>query len=313
MAGRRPLLDHRLRRGLAALCASGVVLGGLASCTTPMVTAAADSHVATDGKAAAATDVPEATGPSAKAELRTVDAAPVLAGVEAAAAGAGGTVSVVVLDADGDRLLASADAGRPVSTASLVKLLVVTRLLALDESGALTLPDEDVALAERAIVGSDDAAMSRLWDRYDGPGLVTDVAAELGLTATAPPSIPGQWGQATTSATDLAAVLAARGQLLDPGDADRLLGWLRSTSATAADGFDQRFGLLSSGTGATGPVAAKQGWMCCVDGRRQLHSAGELADGRVVVLLGDFPSSTSWARARDSLDAAAAAVLSGIG
>jgi hypothetical protein len=45
--------------------------------------------------------------------------------------------------------------------------------------------------------------------------------------------------------------------------------------------------------------------MCGVDGRRQLHSADVLGDGRVVVLLGDFPASTSWAQSSAALDRAA--------
>jgi hypothetical protein len=86
---------------------------------------------------------------------------------------------------------------------------------------------------------------------------------------------------------------------------------MQSTTATAADGFDQAFGLLAADAGSTGAVAAKQGWMCCLDDRRQLHSAGVLADGRVVVLLGEFPAGTSWTDARAALDAAAAAAITG--
>jgi hypothetical protein len=51
--------------------------------------------------------------------------------------------------------------------------------------------------------------------------------------------------------------------------------------------------------------------MCCVDSERQLHSAGLLADGRVVVLLGDFSAGTSWSAAATALDTAAAAVVAG--
>ena len=51
--------------------------------------------------------------------------------------------------------------------------------------------------------------------------------------------------------------------------------------------------------------------MCCVDDRRQLHSAGVLDDGRIVVLMGDFPASTSWAQAATALDAAATAARTG--
>ncbi|GAB3308877.1 hypothetical protein GCM10027451_18270 [Geodermatophilus aquaeductus] len=238
-----------------------------------------------------------------------VDAAAVLAAVDAAAAGARGTVDVVVLDAAGRPLVTGASAGEVRYTASLVKLLVVGRLLALEAAGALDLGEGDLALMERAIVRSDDGAMSTLWDRWGGAALVTAAAAEAGLTATAPPDVAGQWGEATTSASDVAVVLAGLAAAPGRQPAATLLGWLRATSASAADGFDQTFGLLQGTAG----VAAKQGWMCCVDGRRQVHSAGVLPDGRVVVLLGDFPAATSWGRARGALDAAAAAVLGALG
>ena len=149
--------------------------------------------------------------------------------------------------------------------------------------------------------------MSALWVEYDGDRLVTDLADELGLGGTAAPEDAGRWGQATTTAADVATVLSSLDQLLDVGETAALLGWMRSATDTAADGFDQTFGLLSGS--ADDGVAAKQGWMTGTDDGRQLHSAGVLADGTVVVLLGEFPGSTSWADARTALDAVAAVVV----
>jgi beta-lactamase family protein len=253
------------------------------------------------------------TGPPSRASLQDrvvpLDAGAVLAAVDAAAAAAGGTVGLAVVDARGEPLVTGAAAGDVVPTASLVKLLVVARLLQLGADGAVALTDTDRARMERAIVRSDDAATSLLWDRWNGAALVTDAAARAGLGATAPPAVAGQWGEATTSAGDVAALLAGLRATFGAGPADTLLGWMRATSATAADGFGQTFGLLAGTSG----VAAKQGWMCCVGGTRQLHSAGVLPDGTVVVLLGDFPVATSWSRARTALDTAAAAVLGAVG
>ncbi|MGY1832458.1 serine hydrolase [Geodermatophilus sp. SYSU D01180] len=238
-----------------------------------------------------------------------VDDGGVLAAVDAAAGAADGTVAVAVLDAFGRPLVSGPAAGDVRLSASLVKLLVVGRLLALDAAGALDLGEGDLALMEWAIVTSDDGAMSTLWDRYDGAALVTATATDAGLTATAPPRTAGQWGEATLSAADVAALLAGLADTLGEGPAATLLGWMRATAPRGADGFDQAFGLLAGGTG----VAAKQGWMCCIDGRRQLHSAGVLPSGTVVVLLGDFPAGTSWGRARAALDSAAAAVRATLG
>jgi len=239
-----------------------------------------------------------------------VDVPAVLGQVQQAAAPTGGVVEVVVVDGASRTLLASPGAQRQLFTASLIKLLVVAELLEQQASGVPLAPD-DTALMERAATASDDAAMSVLWVRHDGPALVTAAAARLDLTATAPPARVGQWGEALMSATDVATFLSRVGTVYGSAVAGTLTGWLQRTAPRAADGFDQRFGLLAPGAGVLGPVAAKQGWMCCVGGRRILHSAGVLADGRVVVLLGDFPAAASWSAARTALEAAAGAVVRG--
>jgi hypothetical protein len=294
-----------------------VVLDGS---TARTATPGADVAAGTPAGPPAASDVQAARPPEQHADRAaaaapavappSVDAAGVLAAVDAAAAAARGSIAVVVVAADGTPLVSAPSAGDIVPAASLVKLLVVGRLLALESTGVV-LTDRDRALMERAVVRSDDTAMSLLWDRWDGAALVGDTVAGAGLTGTALAGVPGQWGEATTTATDLATLLARRDAVLGSGPAATLLGWMRATSPTAADGFGQDFGLLAGGP--TGTVAAKQGWMCCVAGTRQLHSAGVLPGGQVVVLLGDFPVATSWARARTALDAAAAAVLGAVG
>jgi hypothetical protein len=235
-------------------------------------------------------------------------AAAALAAVAAAGARAGGTVEAVVLGPDGREQLATPGAGVPAWTASLVKTFVVQQLLDPD-GGRQPVAPADLRLLERALTVSDDAAMNALWVRFDGPELVTEAATEFGLTGTAAPTDTSQWGEATTTARDYAEFLHRLRFGLDEAALATVTGWLQSTTDRAADGFDQTFGLLSPAVDTGGPVAAKQGWMCCIDGRRQLHSAGSLVDGRTVVLLGDFPVSTSWAAARTALDQAATAVV----
>lgn len=279
---------RRFRHRLLAVLAPVVVLGGalvvpdLGGTAAPLTTAAATSSAVTSSAGSAA----------------------VLDEVAQIAAAAGGTVAVTVLDADGGTVLASADASTPVYTASLVKLLVVHQLLLQAEAGDLVLDADDRQLMQDAIEASDDDAMNQLWVEFDGDALVGSAVETFGLTGTAPPAEAGQWGQTTTTAADVATVLASYPDTLDDTDAALLTGWLRSTTATAADGFDQTFGVVSLGDG----VAAKQGWMCCLEDTRWLHSAGVLADGTVVVLLGTFPESTSWAEAAQALDAATTAV-----
>jgi beta-lactamase family protein len=237
-------------------------------------------------------------------------AAEVLAAVAAAGAQARGTIEVVVLDPDGREQLASPGAGVPTWTASLSKTLVVQQLLDPDGARPPVAPS-DLRLLERALSASDDSAMNALWSRFDGPALVAEAATEFGLSGTAAPADSSQWGEATTTARDYAGFMHRLRYALDDASLTTLTGWLQSTSDRAADGFDQTFGLRSGVADTGAPAAVKQGWMCCIDGRRQLHSAGSLADGRTVVLLGDFPASTSWAAAHGALDQAAQAVVSG--
>ncbi|WP_164703306.1 serine hydrolase, partial [Modestobacter sp. KNN46-3] len=236
------LLRHRgWLAALLGLLTVGVATVAIVGCCITGVEAVAGRSVASSP--------PTISAPPSTAALATatpsIDPAAVLANVRAAAAAAQGSIRVVVLDPDGRPLITGPDAGAPTYTASLVKILVVARLLALDAAGSLALSGEDLDLVQRAVVQSDDGAMSRLWDRYDGAQLVRHVATAVGLTGTRLPAVPGQWGQAVTTAADVATVLSALGDILDDDDVETLLGWMRSTSAIAADGFDQWFGLLA--------------------------------------------------------------------
>ena len=240
------------------------------------------------------------------------DHGPLTTPVRAAGKAAGGEIAVSVVGPDGSAVAASSDAGAPFYTASLVKLLVVEQLLDGAAEDGLPLDAADRGDLERAVTLSDDQAMNRLWVAFDGARLVRSAVEEFGLEHTAPPAVPGQWGQATASAADMARFLTALPAHLGPDDLAALTGWMRAASARAADGFDQAFGLRSVGVSAPGEVAVKQGWMCCVDGQRQLHSAGVLPDGTVVVLLGEFPEEVPWDTARAALDEAARGVVGGL-
>jgi hypothetical protein len=171
-------------------------------------------------------------------------------------------------------------------------------------AGRLVLRPDDPDLLRAMIQSSDDPAASALWVRYGGGQMVVDVARRYRLSGTAPPASPGQWGQATTTARDLSRFLALLPSAAHPDDAAAILGWMRSTTALAADGFDQRFGVF--GTPLPGP-AVKQGWMCCVGGSRHLHSVGVVGT-RVVVLLSELPRGTGYDAARAALTAAASAI-----
>ncbi|WP_241037906.1 serine hydrolase [Blastococcus litoris] len=198
----------------------------------------------------------------------------------------------------------NAAADRPFPTASMVKLFVAEDVLRRVRAGSVALRPDDPALLRDMIRSSDDPAASALWVRYGGGAMVTDVARRYGLAGTAPPVRPGRWGETTTTARDLARFLALLPVVAHPDDAAAILGWMRTATSTAADGFDQRFGVFATAPPLT---AVKQGWMCCVGGNRHLHSVGVLGR-RVVVLLSEVPRATGYEEARGALDAAAGAV-----
>jgi Beta-lactamase enzyme family len=216
-------------------------------------------------------------------------------------------LSPVAADARSARLTRSAAANavgeRAFPTASMVKLFMAAEILHRARTGGPALSPTDLAQLPEMIRRSDDPAASALWVRHGGGAMVTAVAARYGLTGTSPPSSPGQWGSTTTTARDLARFLALLPTVAHPDDAAALMEWMRAVTPTAADGFDQRFGLF----GLHGTAAVKQGWMCCLGGNRHVHSVGVVGD-RVVVLLSEVPRSVGYDAARAALTAAAAAV-----
>jgi hypothetical protein len=294
---------------LTAALASSVGECSIARAADPYVPAVERPAVPPVPTGPPATPLPGAVPPPPVLDPATRLA--VLTAAGEAAARAGGTLQVAVRGPSGAEVLTGPGAGTPVLTASLVKLMVVQQLFARDAAGLLELSALDLDRMRRAVVASDDDAMSLLWDRFDGAELVVAAAAEFGLTGSSPPARAGQWGEAVTTAADTALFLSALADHLPADALATLTGWMGSPARVAADGFDQRYGLLAPAVSAATAAAVKQGWMCCIGARRQLHSAGVLADGRVVVLLGDFPVGTSWSRARAALDGAAEAVVSG--
>jgi hypothetical protein len=197
-----------------------------------------------------------------------------------------------------------AAARRAFPTASLVKLFIAEDVLHRARTGRITLTWADRARLQAIIRRSDDAAASALWVRFGGGRMISDVAARYGLRSTASPRRPGQWGETRTTAVDLAVFLSRLPVVADPEDAATLLYWMRTATPVGADGFDQQFGLFGS---VPGRPAVKQGWMCCLGGRRHLHSAGVVGH-RVVVLLSEVPGHVPYEAARTSLDAAARAL-----
>ena len=230
-----------------------------------------------------------------------------------AAYGQVGTLAVVLTRrASHDGPVGMADNGaadRPFPAASMVKLFLAEDLLHRDRVGSIQLSQHDFALLQDMIRRSSDPAASALWGRYGGGRMVIDVARRYGLSGTAPPVIPGQWGQATTTARDLALFLHRLPAVAHRFDAAALEVWMRTATPVAADGFDQWFGVPAA---AAPHTAVKQGWMCCVGGNRHVHSVG-IVGRHVVVLLSELPRTVDYDVARAALTAAAAALPPALG
>ncbi|MGY1710254.1 serine hydrolase [Geodermatophilus sp. SYSU D00758] len=289
---------HRLRRPRSAL-RGGVVLALL----LPALLATA--LVLPERRAAAGELVPADAVAAITAAYGGIGALAVVVAPQLQPAGA---LPERAAEARAVRALAAARgndlAGRPFPTASMVKLFLAEQVLHRARTGQVGLTDADRARLERMITRSDDPAASAVWGQFDGAQAVQDVARRYGLLGTGPPAVRGQWGEAYTTAADLARFMALLPVVAHPDDAATLLGWMQAATPVAADGFDQQFGVFGT---VPGTPAVKQGWMCCVGGARHLHSLG-VFDGQVVVLLSEVPRSTGYDAARAALDTAAAAM-----
>ncbi|CAL9599257.1 Putative lipoprotein LppW [Actinosynnema sp. ALI-1.44] len=243
-----------------------------------------------------AVDAPAPRTPESAAAPRTEPAAaPDLAGAVTRAVADTGAVDLglAVLDlATGVQTGSRADV--PFPTASLSKLVVAVDVLGGDVT------EEDRDLLRRALSASDDDAMNALWTLRDGMGAVERVAAAAGLTATHAPPDASQWGDVETSAADVVRLYRYALTALPEPERDFFVAALSSAPRTAADGFEQDFGLLAPGLGAY----AKQGWMWYHPAELYLHSAGVVA-GRYAVALLSVQSGVDEGAARDHVTAVA--------
>ncbi|MDX8035048.1 serine hydrolase [Lentzea sp. BCCO 10_0856] len=237
---------------------------------------------------------PDISDTASSSAVSTMSAADMSAAI---AAGGKSDVGVAVMDLETGQVV-SQQGDQPFYSASLSKLI-----LAID---ALRQPlsEDDRDLIHRALSASDDEAMDVLWTRFDGMEAIGRVAAEAGLTGTHAPEDPSQWGEVVITANDM--VKLYRYILASP-ERDTIVAALSSAPTTAADGFDQTFGLL----GITG-VYAKQGWMYYLPSDVYLHSAGVLDNRYAVAVLTTSPTG-SWTTARQSINAVTKAVLAKLG
>ncbi|MEU4764640.1 serine hydrolase [Actinosynnema sp. NPDC023794] len=269
------------------------VIAGVVALVWPRAaerTAQASSHV----PASTSAETPHPAAPRA-AEAPAPDLSAAVARAVEAAGGVDLGLAVVDLRTGA---AAGHDADVPFRSASLSKLLVAADVLTSGE-----VPAADLDRLRRALSLSDDDAMNALWTLHDGMGAIDRVAAQAGLTATHAPVDASQWGDVEMSADDVASLY--RHIVTDLPDADRdfVVTALSTASPTAADGFDQAYGLLAPGTDAY----AKQGWMWYLPADFHLHTAGVVADRYAVAVLSVQTGVTEQA-AKDRLTAVTGAL-----
>ncbi|MFI9381652.1 serine hydrolase [Kutzneria sp. NPDC052558] len=290
---------------LSATVAVGVVL--LAS--TP-VTATLAAEREPIPSATTSSPTPTTTTPSTTTTTPTPTVPPeeigqlVLKAVDSIAPGS--EVGVLAVDTQTGQPVASYNADDPMYTASVVKLLIAIDLL---HSQNWTPDAATSAELERMISYSDDNIANSLWVKDGGNSIVSRAASLIGLTGTQPPDDPSQWGETTMSAQDVVTTYQYIQDDVPAQAQDVLLTGMSDAASTAADGFQQYFGIPDGLPGTS--WAIKQGWML-LRSTTVLNTTGMVGLGPTmpyaVAIMTELPAGTSWTTGSKAVTAAAAAL-----
>ncbi len=226
------------------------------------------------------------------------------------AADQGLSVSIAVID----RVLGEEIANGPAADtstfgASLVKVFLADNLLHRQRAGEFQLSEQDRALLETMLIGSDDTATDSLYGRFGGAEMVREVAQRYQLPSVMPTNQAGFWELTTLSARGVARYYDRLLSRTPMADRDYIVDLLRRSMEVASDGFNQFFGLPNALPGQT--LAIKQGWMCCPRDSSYLHTTGIVGtDNRyTVAILTTDPGVFSTAYSTSVLDQIAAFVF----
>lgn len=167
-------------------------------------------------------------------------------------AGFAGEFSFVLYDSVEDRYLLSHRADEVHFSMSTSKILIAVGAL---ERGA------DPARVAEMISWSDDPIANELWGLVEGPVVIDEQAAAMGLEHTTPSPDWGRWGDVLISASDMARVHEYVLTELPEDDRAVIVDAMEATTEFGSDGYDQTFGIPA----AAGDLdwAVKQGWGCC--------------------------------------------------
>ena len=299
---------RRLPVTLALLAASVTVGAVLLSATPATAKLAAERSTVTAPTPTTTTTPPPTTTTTTPTPTPTVPPEAigqlVLKAVDSVVPGT--RVGVLALDLDTGQPVANYNETTPMYTASVVKLLIAIDLLHTEDWQ----PDDATsAELERMLSLSDDGIADDLWGEDGGNSIVTRAAELIGLTGTQPPEDPTQWGEAVMSAQDIVTTYEfIRNDIPAPAQ-DVLMTGMSNAASTAADGFQQYFGIPTGLPGTT--WAIKQGWMLLMS-TTVLDTTGMVGLGPTmpyaVAIMTELPAGTSWKSGMDAVSAGAGAL-----
>ncbi len=216
-------------------------------------------------------------------------------------------VGIVVINRDAPGCTAAANGEETFPTASVVKLLI-----AIDVLRATNSDPKMVDRVEAMLEVSDDDIASDLWSRYGANSIVLRTKELIGLPSLSPPANPQSWGSTRIDALDVARIWR---YLLDVAPAMIRTPILEGTGGakrTAADGFDQYFGIPDGLPTATWWI--KQGWGTS-NGRRVVNTTGLVGKNKdsIVVMLTSHPTAVGYAEATESATRGIAALAAAVG
>ena len=165
-------------------------------------------------------------------------------------------VGFEVFDRQNNTVLTSQNTDRQFASMSVVKLLIALDSLA---GGNWATPDHTTRQKlHHMLADSNDDIANNLWTANGGPAIVTRMVGLLGFTGTQPPKDPSRWGDTLITPQDIVTVYRYITDQLPGPSRDFLLSALAAAPQTAADGFDQYFGIPDGMPSTT--WAVKQGW-----------------------------------------------------
>jgi hypothetical protein len=213
-----------------------------------------------------------------------------------------GVTAIVVSDRVTGATWRNEHAGRPIWTASTIKLAIVVDLMLRDLEGSLTLSPPDRLRMQRMMISSDDNAADTLWSRYNG-SVAAERYSNYGMQQL---TFPGarHWGSAKATADDHDRLIRYVLNDLPPELRNPLVKQMREVAP------NQQWGVWGAGP-AAGP-GNKNGWWGYGTGW-VINSFGFVGTGEryAVTLLNDLQGEGGYSDGVQTVTKTAAYLFSG--